>query len=292
MQEQASTTPLNSGFRDFFTPPYGDRDYLRVSGIGLREGMTAGMVQRPNGRKDWLIMLFHDAAIIAADDHAQSLQSPDSLMLWPPGSPHHYGNPETPFCHSWIHCDGQRIESIIANSGIPVAQPLKTIHTNTFSRGLLDVHNELMAWTKPDMVLIGNMLEIMIREISRSLNQDPRNQRIPAKLLKVRRLMADPAAPSLSLEQMAVIAGMSTSHFCAEFKRHFSLPPGECLIRQRMQFAAHLLSDQSLNIAAVGQRVGYDDAFHFSKMFKKVHGVSPRQYRRGLQHSGQREATD
>jgi AraC-like DNA-binding protein len=74
---------------------------------------------------------------------------------------------------------------------------------------------------------------------------------------------------------MAGKAGMSAPHFYARFREVFGLPPMECLIRYRLQHAAWLLTDKNLQVAEVARRSGYEDPFHFSKVFKKRFGRSP-----------------
>ena len=55
--------PLSSvsGFKRFFSPPLVDSPQLTIRGIGVREIMPPGLIERPRGRPDYLFMLFHDA---------------------------------------------------------------------------------------------------------------------------------------------------------------------------------------------------------------------------------------
>ena len=46
----------------------------------------------------------------------------------------------------------------------------------------------------------------------------------------------------------------------------------------RIQHACKLLATTSMKVAAIGYRVGYQDEYYFSKVFKKYTGVSPGQY--------------
>lgn len=278
MPESTRPRRESGGLKDFFSPPIGRNKSLRVAGVGVREWMRPSTVARPHGKGDWLIMLFHDPAFASDRIGADAMQLAESLILWPPGVAQYYGNKDARYCHSWIHCDGERVDTMMKACRIPLRKALQTGQGGSFQQALQDIHTELVAWSRPDMIRVGNLLENAIREIQRGLKGGADSQRISENLLKVRRQMAG-APRDLNLEQMATQAGMSVSHFCSEFKRHFGLPPGECLIRQRVQHAAYLLGDHSLSIAEVGERVGYDDPFHFSKMFKRIQGVSPRAYR-------------
>jgi two-component system response regulator YesN len=54
------------------------------------------------------------------------------------------------------------------------------------------------------------------------------------------------------------------------------------LTRIRMTRAARLLEEPSLAIADIGRSVGYRQAAQFAKAFRRVHGVTPSAYRKGL----------
>jgi AraC-like DNA-binding protein len=148
-----------------------------------------------------------------------------------------------------------------------------------FQQCLLEIHSELVSYTRPDPAIIGNLLENCLRETARTISGSGKNNRIPENLLAVHRLISTAPARRITLGEMAVMAGMSVPHFCAQFKKSFGLSAMDCLIRHRMHHASHLLADRNLNITEVARQAGYDDLFHFSKTFKKHFGRSPRAMR-------------
>ena len=52
------------------------------------------------------------------------------------------------------------------------------------------------------------------------------------------------------------------------------------VINRRLEEATYLLGDHMLRIKEIARRVGYEDEFHFSRLFKKKYGVSPKFYRK------------
>jgi AraC-like DNA-binding protein len=60
------------------------------------------------------------------------------------------------------------------------------------------------------------------------------------------------------------------------------VPQMEYALRRRLHPAAYLLHEVNLSVTEVGRAVGYDDLFHFSKLFKKAHGAAPRAIFAGL----------
>lgn len=78
------------------------------------------------------------------------------------------------------------------------------------------------------------------------------------------------------LGRLAKLAGMSTPHFCAEFRRGYGVPPIAFLIQRRMAAAMTLVRGTDLPVGEVGRRVGYADPYHFSKLFKQHFGRGPK----------------
>ena len=82
------------------------------------------------------------------------------------------------------------------------------------------------------------------------------------------------------LEQMAAVARLSPSHFTRQFKAATGLAPHQYVIARRVERAQHLLkSDDEVGLAEVAVRVGFADQSHFSVHFKRIVGVTPRQFR-------------
>jgi len=85
------------------------------------------------------------------------------------------------------------------------------------------------------------------------------------------------------IEELAMQAGVSPSHFSTLFRRETGHSPIDFLIRQKIQHAARLLATTQEPIVSVSESVGYEDPFYFSRSFRKIMGCSPRTYR--LQNS-------
>lgn len=280
--------PSAQGFKHFFTPAF-QAGGIVVRGIGLRELMPPVWVERPGGTGDFLFMLFHDPAALG---QRESTPLPvNSMVLWPAGDPHFYGNIRRPFNHSWIHCDGPRVSEMLRSVQLPKRSPFSVPDSSIFTQCLLDVHAELVSYAQPDPIIVRNLLENCLREIARSISRGFTASRIPENLITVRRWIGTSPATRVTLGDLAQMAGMSVPHFCARFKETFGLPPIECLIQHRLNHASYLLADLSLNITEIASRVGYDDLFHFSKAFKKQFGLSPRDARKTASTSASRKQT-
>ena len=261
-----------------------DSEEFCVHGIGIRELMHPCLVDRPLGTGDYLLMVFHDPVMLGRSPTRKKLEKPDTMMVWPPGKAQYYGNPSQRFSHTWIRCAGKRLPLMLRLAKLPVLTPFRVADPFGFQQCLLDVHRELISYVRPDDVLIANLLENCIREISRKMIGAAQRVRIPENLQAVRRLIASVPTRTITLDEMASVAGISVSYFSARFKTAFGLSPMECLILHRLHRAAHLLSDRNLRISEIAAQTGYQDEFHFSKMFKKHFGISPREMRKRPAH--------
>ena len=82
-------------------------------------------------------------------------------------------------------------------------------------------------------------------------------------------------------EKYAKICGISESGFYTYFKEWSGVSPKEYKNRFRINVAKSLLENSNLQISEIASRVGFDDPYYFSRLFKKTVGVSPRAFRNG-----------
>ena len=95
-------------------------------------------------------------------------------------------------------------------------------------------------------------------------------------------LMQAEYASDLNATKIANRLGLDRSYFATFFKRHTGYSPAQYLIRIRLEKAAELmrLYGQTPSVAAIS--VGYNDICNFSKAFKRMYGVAPGKYKKGI----------
>ena len=143
-------------------------------------------------------------------------------------------------------------------------------------------HREIHGHARPDEVIVENLLHNLIREIGRVVHVRSAGGDIPPAFLELRRHLEAHFAERIVLADLACRMHCSVPHFCAEFKRHFQTSAIEFVIRLRLHRAHMLLRDHNVGISAIAAEVGYDDIHHFSKLFRKRYGMSPRAMRAHL----------
>lgn len=83
-----------------------------------------------------------------------------------------------------------------------------------------------------------------------------------------------------SLTQLAAKYNMSPSYFSRKFKLCTGFGYKEYLITIRILEACKLLLNTDLSITEIAEKCGFDDSNYFGDSFKKVKGISPREYRK------------
>lgn len=94
--------------------------------------------------------------------------------------------------------------------------------------------------------------------------------------------MQNEPALDWTVEKLANRVGMSRAAFALKFKETVRRSPIEYLTRWRMLLAEDRMSSSNDSIAEIAQSLGYESASAFAKVFRKVTGSSPRQYRQRL----------
>ncbi len=85
---------------------------------------------------------------------------------------------------------------------------------------------------------------------------------------------------NILLEDMAVQADLSASHFSRLFKQTIGQSPYQFLMTYRIEQAKKMLDTPNALMIDVAMNCGFSDQAHFSRVFKKIEGVTPKKYRR------------
>jgi AraC-like DNA-binding protein len=93
--------------------------------------------------------------------------------------------------------------------------------------------------------------------------------------------MRENIGKALTLEELADVAGLSVSHYCAVFKKRTSQTPMQLFTSMKIQRACQWLQSQNQTIKNVAYNLGFFDQYHFSKVFKEIMGVSPKAFKKG-----------
>jgi AraC family transcriptional regulator len=112
------------------------------------------------------------------------------------------------------------------------------------------------------------------------------SQRPPARLSRHKLLRAieyidENLREDLTLPDIAEALAMSPSHFAHAFRHTTGLPPHRYVLDRRIERAKALLRETDLPITEIAHRIGCASHSHFSAMFHRGTGQTPRDFRNG-----------
>ncbi|PQP83635.1 DNA-binding response regulator [Paenibacillus sp. PCH8] len=108
----------------------------------------------------------------------------------------------------------------------------------------------------------------------------------PDPMSEIARYMDTHYQEDLSLQQIAARFYLSREYISRKFKQQFGLNWSEYLGRLRINSAKVLLQNPTLRIVKISEMVGYQDEKYFSKVFKKMEGITPAEYRKTVLQTG------
>lgn len=103
---------------------------------------------------------------------------------------------------------------------------------------------------------------------------------LPSELQVMMQFVHSHLHRKLSLEHVAEFAERSPSAVGRMFQKHLGMTTVEFIAQTKMKTAQQLLSTSRLSVGEIGRRVGIEDPYYFSKLFRKTVGCSPLEHRR------------
>lgn len=100
-----------------------------------------------------------------------------------------------------------------------------------------------------------------------------------ARLNRVLEYVDQHLADNVSLKALAEVAGLSMYHFAKAFKQSTGAPPYQYVLERKIERARHLLRDPNRSVLEASARTGFVDQSHFTKVFHRLVGVTPTEYR-------------
>ncbi len=157
--------------------------------------------------------------------------------------------------------------------------PEKVITVKRDGRGLLQ--NQILLFFEWRNRLHGNLLDDWLRLLLLFFHaEEELNPALPHRIQLADEFMKCHLGEPLSLEDLANLVHMSRFHFLREFKLATGETPLARLNRLRCQEAVRLLNFTDFSLKEIAVRLGFADASHFSRNFRRETGASPSEMRR------------
>lgn len=205
------------------------------------------------------------------------------LLVVPPFTPHAYGaDTKHAWTIHWFHAVGNDLRRFLGELDVTADAPVVFLGDaphllalfeevlEPLERGYVPLH--LFYTTQA----LRHLAAAFVRQRRETWRGDPDpGQRIIQSIEYMKQHLSKP----LSVPTLSSLANLSRSHFTALFKEHTGYAPIDYFIRLRMHLACQWLDTTALSIKEIAARLGYEDPFYFSRIFRQVNERSPTEYR-------------
>jgi len=256
-------------------------EQILVTDVGFFPRASRHGRNRPHGAEQTIVI------VCAAGSGACRLASRSfrirsgQAVIIPPGIPHDYEADNTaPWTIWWFHVIGNSVAELVQATRATQEQPVVTLGDPTRVISLIEtaIHRMERDETLSTMLATAGAAWNALALIGADRRYTTREQADPITAV-IEHLQSDITSHT-TVAELAGMAGLSTSHFAARFRRMTGFGVLEYQTRQRMSRARELLSTTDRTVASIASEVGYSDSLYFSRQFHHLNGVTPSAFRR------------
>lgn len=244
---------------------------LYLAGIGRQENQES-IIRQEGFSYHQLLFVTHGAGVLEYEGKTIAL-SKGCFWFIHKNTPHSYHATEEPFTTRWVCFDGSSAESLLRYFSVP---PVSIFFPRRLSL-LRQRHQSLLeaAAQNTSAPLLSAQLYQFLVEALAEKNAAAQNDLEP-----LRTWICEHYAEDLSLDDIALQAGMSKYALCRAFRRDYAATPFCFLHSVRLQKAKELLvSRKDLTVREISTLVGFHDPVYFGRLFRRQEGITPSSFR-------------
>lgn len=227
--------------------------------------MDPGATFPRHSHKSWELVLITQGALRTKTKQSESQGVAGSILIRPPGTTHEE------LCTSNV---GLKVQVIFWKPRCDTVQLSRLPRESFDATGR--VHHA-MSWLyelheTPDVArhYLDELLGLILLECVRTTKPGITN-----RWSNVTAYVHQHLAESLTLDQMARIAGMSRNYFVEEFHREIGLSPMAYVRKTRLDKACRAITQSNKVFSEIARETGFRDEYEFSRVFRRVMGFAP-----------------
>lgn len=256
---------------------------LYITDIGYYPNAKFHYRTRQAGADQHILIYCHDGCGRAVIKGEQYSVEQGEFIIVPMKQAHIYqANEANPWTIYWVHFKGPAADAIVSMIKTKNNSYKGFIELSQTPIGLFDeIYNQLTRGYSNDNLVYANMSfwHYLVSIVFN--NKLPGAVKMNGKddIDKAIDYLTERVDQNLSLEDIAATVNLSPSHFSYVFKRKTGFSPIEYFNHLKIQQACQYLLFTNLRIKEIGDKIGINDPYYFSRMFRKVMGMSPKEYK-------------
>ncbi|MBR2565893.1 MAG: AraC family transcriptional regulator [Paenibacillus sp.] len=268
---EAAASPITSG--------------LYVTDIGYFHEAEHHYRDRPEGCDSHILMYCTQGSGWYALDHGKTCKvQPGNLIILPAQVPHVYGaNTEEPWSIFWFHLRGEHAHAYIHSlltqeiSTMPPAKAQRWLELFHECYGALETGYSLQTMTFASQI-VGYMLGLLTYGSHNVVTDHAAMSSKQAAEQSVQ-YMLEHLESGVTLKELAAHARLSVPHYSQVFKQVTGHSPIDYFLRLKIQHSCRYLDFTDWTVKQISSELGFSDPYYFSRLFSKMMGRSPTDYR-------------
>lgn len=240
-------------------------------------------ISRPQGYWSHTLLFCADGEGWVENGDGRWRMTRGSAVLLQPFEPHSYkSESKRPWSLYWVHFNGRMAQEYHDMLSVRGWRSIMSIPSDVrliqYFEQILNIYHEGHAYHL--LVQASGRLHQLLGTI-RSLADQSRKppDQVETRIKHAIEVMKANPGSNMTIQEFAAAANMSPMYFAVKFREHTKQSPRSFFTKVKIDTASKLLATTSMKIDAIAREVGYNDAFYFSRVFKRTVGQTPSGYR-------------
>lgn len=269
---------------DFYTFPYNviERYPLYVEMAGIDYCHENYRIRRINSEVAVLAYVVDGEGTLKAGGFTYHPRKGDIFLLTLGSYHEYYSEEQQSWAFLWFNIRGELLPKLLESYHLD-----HTFHVENcglehlFSKGV-----QLASSQKNGIPETQKGLNMIIYEIIAEIADILRKReiRLSPDVLKAKDYLDNHLEASVGIESLEKLLCMSGRQINRIFKNEMSVSPYQYLLAKRIDLAKSLLSNSTLSVKQIAERLKFSDPYYFSNIFKKKVGFSPHHYKKARQN--------
>lgn len=180
---------------------------------------------------------------------------------------------------AWVHFNGKTVKGIydkyLDRNGTNVFKPTSISNYQEILNKIYDlsISNDYLK----DMYIYNNLSNLLTTIMSETIYEENRKK---YNLEEIRNYLDQNYLKDISLDNLSSVFFINKFYLTRTFKDKYGITINNYLLEKRISKAKELLRYGNISIDQVAKECGIDDQNYFSRLFKKVEGISPKDYKK------------
>lgn len=217
------------------------------------------------------------------DDKEYKLTKGQGFLIPPNVITYYEADIDTPWTYVWVGFHGLKAESYLQQANLTINSPVFKCDSEALKDYVFQMIESNKFSTYNNLKLQG-LLFLFIAELIKVAPKDTVTQYNSAEIYikEAIKFIENNYSRGIKVEDIAKHLSIDRSYFSNIFKAKLQKSPQEFLLEYRINRACELMEQSDLSIKHIAHSIGYIDALSFSKMFKKIKGISPTKWRKQI----------